>query len=173
MESETPIIRAEQLHDAAAVRAVNRAAFAGDAEADLVARLHADGDVLLSLIAVVGGDVVGHILFSRLPIATAGGVIPAAALAPLAVLPAHQRQGIGAALVRNGLIRCRERGVPAVVVLGEPAYYERFGFRANAARGLQTPWPGPHLMALELLPVGLGDGQGLARYPAAFASLAG
>ena len=173
MGREPPAIRAEQPHDAAAVRAVNRAAFGGDVEADLVARLHADGDVLLSLVAVDGDHVVGHILFSRLSIETARHVIQAAALAPLAVLPAVQRQGIGGALVRDGLVRCRERGVAAVVVLCDPVWYARFGFRAETARGLQTPWPGPHLMALELLPGGLGDGQGVvARYPAAFASLA-
>ncbi len=164
-------VREERPGDREYVRAVNEAAFGGPDEADLVRRLYDDGDALLGLVAEVEGQVVGHILFSRLPIETAQGVGSAAALAPLAVLPGWQGQGIGTALVREGLTRCRERGVAAVVVLGDPDYYGRFGFRAEMASGLQTPWSGPHLMAVELVPGGLGGGRGVARYPAAFAHL--
>ena len=165
-------IRPETADDALAVREINRAAFGGEAEADLVAGLWADGDALFGLVAEAGGRVVGHILFSRLPIAMdSGAVVPAAALAPLAVVPEWQRQGIGSALVRQGLDACRERGVPAVVVLGDPAYYTRFGFRPEVARGLRTPWSGPHLMAIELTPDALGDGTGVPRYAAAFSRL--
>jgi putative acetyltransferase len=152
------------------VRAVNVAAFGGEAEADLVERLHDDGDALCGLVAEGEGRVVGHILFSRLPIETKDGVVPAAALAPLAVAPAWQGQGFGAALVRAGLEGCRERHVVAVVVLGDPGYYGRFGFRAEAARGLRTPWSGPNLMGLELVAGGLPE-EGVARYAAAFEEL--
>jgi putative acetyltransferase len=165
------IIRPEAPPDRAAVRGVNRAAFEGNAEADLVAQLHAAGDVLCSLVAEIDGCVVGHILFSRLPIALEREVVVAAALAPLAVLPERQRQGIGTALVHHGLAHCRERGIPAVVVLGDPHFYGRFGFSAELASGLQTPWSAPNLMAIELVAGSLGNGRGIPRYAPAFAAL--
>jgi putative acetyltransferase len=164
-------IRGETASDRAAVLAVNAAAFGGEAEAELVARLWDDGDALFGFVAEAAGRVVGHVLFSQLPIAAGQGIIPAAALAPLAVLPAWQRRGIGAALVRRGLATCRERGIAAVVVLGDPAYYERFGFRAETARGLETPWSGPHLMALEVTAGAMAMGSGMASYPPAFAAV--
>ena len=125
--------------------------------------------MLVELVAVTARDVVvGHILFSHLPIQTAGGaILHAAALAPMAVLPAHQRAGIGAALVRAGLEACAEGDARAVVVLGHPDYYPRFGFSAEAARALQAPFSGPAFMALELLPGALRGG-GAVRYARAF-----
>ena len=164
-------IRAEQPSDRDALRTVVHAAFGGAAEADLVERLHADDDVIVSLVAEANGEIVGHVMFSRLPIQTADRVIRAAALAPLAVAPAWQRQGIGSQLVRAGLVCCNERGVSAVIVLGDPRYYQRFGFSPHTARHLETPWSGPHLMAIELMPDSLGDGHGVARYATAFAAL--
>lgn len=170
--SEPIVVRTETPADRAAVLEINRAAFGADGEAVLVERLHADGDVVLGLVAVVDGEPVGHLLFSRLPITWATGeTVPAAALGPLAVLPAWQRQGVGSALAREGLRRCGERGIVAVVVLGDPAYYTRFGFRAALASRLQTPWSGPHLMAIELEPGSLGDEAGIARYAPAFMAL--
>jgi putative acetyltransferase len=162
-------IREEEPRDLEAVRAVNRGAFGGEGEAELVRRLWADGEVLFGLVAEVDGQVVGHVLFSRLPIELMSGeAVVAAALAPLAVLPAWQSRGIGSALVWQGLEECSGQGMPAVVVLGAPGYYTRFGFSAELALGLETPWSGPHLMAIELAPGGLGSGRGVARYPAAF-----
>jgi putative acetyltransferase len=165
-------IREEAPGDLEAVCAVNRAAFGGEGEAALVRLLWADGEVMFGLVAEVDGQVVGHVLFSRLPIETVTGeTISAAALAPLAVLPTWQGRGIGSALVRQGLGVCGRQGVPAVVVLGDPDYYSRFGFSAELARELETPWSGPHLMAIELAPGGLGDGKGVASYPQAFRQL--
>jgi putative acetyltransferase len=161
-------IRDETAADLGAIHALNVLAFGGEAEADLVDRLRADGLVVTSLVAVEAGQVVGHALFCRLPIENDRGVIGAAALAPLAVTPERQRRGIGSALVRRGLARCRERGVTAVVVLGHPGYYPRFGFSAELARKLRAPFSGEAFMALELTPGALGDGIGIVRYPAAF-----
>jgi putative acetyltransferase len=164
-------VRDERPGDGERVRAVNETAFGGPGEASLVQRLYDDGDVVFGLVAEVEGQIVGHVLFSRLPIETSHGVIQAAALAPLAVLPEWQGQGVGTALVRAGLARCRERRIPAVIVLGDPGYYGRFGFRAETARGVQTLWSGPNLMAIELVPGGLAGGWGVARYPAEFGEL--
>jgi putative acetyltransferase len=164
-------IRPEDPADRGAVLEVNRAAFAGDAEAELVARLYADDDVLCGFVAVEDQRIVGHVLFSRLIIERAEGSIPAAALAPLAVVPERQRRGIGTALVSHGLDACQEAGVHGVVVLGDPGFYGRFGFQAAMAAGFRVPWSGPHLMALELIRGGLGDRAGDLRYAAAFSAL--
>jgi putative acetyltransferase len=164
-------IRLEDPADRGAVREVNRAAFAGDAEAELVARLYANDDALCGFVAVEEQRIVGHILFSRLIIASVEDSIAAAALAPLAVVPERQRRGIGTALVSHGLDACQEAGVPGVVVLGDPAFYGRFGFQAAMAARFRAPWSGPHLMALEFIRGGLGDRAGDLRYAAAFADL--
>jgi len=107
-------------------------------------------------------------LFSELPIETGQGLIDAVSLAPLAVNPICQRQGIGSALVRQGLEHCRERGKPIVVVLGHPGYYPRFGFSAELAKKLHGPFSGEAWMALELRDGALDDVEGTVRYPEAF-----
>jgi len=139
------LIRNEELADRTAVRAIIEAAFAGPDEADLVDRLRDDGDCELSLVAVEGGRVVGHVLFSKM-----GAPFPALGLAPLAVAPDRQRSGIGSRLVRAGLERARSAGWRGVFVLGDPNYYRRFGFDAALASGFDSPYAGPHLMALAL-----------------------
>ena len=164
------VIREETAADEAGIREANRLAFGGEDEARLIDRLRADGDVVVSLVAVEGDDVLGHVLFSRLPIERAGEAIQGAALAPVAVRPDRQRQGIGSALIRHGIERCRERGCAAIVVLGHPEYYPRFGFSAALAERLAAPYSGPALMALELEPGSLIGG-GAVRYPPAFAGL--
>jgi putative acetyltransferase len=134
----------------------------------LVDRLRLDRAVLVSLLAEQDGGVVGHILFSRISIEAAGGSIPSVALAPLAVLPANQRHGIGGHLVDCGLEWLRGRGERSVLVLGHPRYYKRFGFSTDRARMLITPFPADAFMALELVPDALHDVGGAVRYPAAF-----
>jgi len=151
-----------------AIRRVNEAAFRRADEANLVEALRTEGAVLASLVAELGGHVVGHILFSRMWIESAAGQIPAAALAPVAVLPENQRQGIGGRLIRSGLDVLRQQGERIVVVLGHPDYYPRFGFSTEMARSLESPFPADAYMALEIEPGTLKGIRGKVRYAAAF-----
>lgn len=122
-----PFIRAEQVADKNGVRAVNERAFGGRAEADIVEALHRAQAAVVALVAEVGAEVVGHILFSPVDVEQANGK-RLVGLAPMAVAPDYQRQGIGSQLVREGLARCRANGFDGVVVLGHAEYYPRFGF---------------------------------------------
>ncbi len=168
------LIREETPADIAIIRDINRQAFGGDAEGQLIDALRASGDVVLSLVAQVDGEVVGHLLFSRLQAETTGGKIKAAALAPMAVTPDFQGRGVGTALVERGLALCRERGYTVVVVLGHPDYYPRFGFSSAKGQALKSPYSelGAAYMALELVPGALSGVSGSIRYPEPFASLA-
>lgn len=139
------IIRPELRHDETAISTLIERAFGQPDEARLVERLRADGDLVLSLVAETEGDIAGHILFSRMD-----APFRALGLAPLSVAPGRQRGGIGAALVREGLERARAAGWDAVFVLGDPAYYRRFGFSAELAGGFTSPYAGPHFMVLSL-----------------------
>src|SRR5262245_33447501 len=161
-------VRPEAPGDGNAVREVNRQAFGSEDEARLVDALRDGGYARLSLVAEEGGQVVGHILFSDLPIATPAGTLHALALAPMAVLPARQRQGIGSRLVREGLRACAEAGHRVVVVVGHADYYPRFGFSAQLAERLKAPFSGPVFMALELVPGALENVTGEVRYPPPF-----
>src|SRR5262249_35592014 len=134
------IIRPELASDLDAIREVNQLAFGQEDEARLVDALRAGGYVRLSLVAQHDERVVGHILFSDLPIITDTGTIPALALAPMSILPKFQRQGIGSDLVRRGLDLCRENGHRIVVVLGHPDFYRRFGFTPELAQPLLSPF---------------------------------
>lgn len=166
------LIRHENDHDHEAVRQVNRLAFGQDAEARLVDALRAGGFASVSLVAEIDGQVVGHILFSDLKIATDKGDVPALALAPMAVLPEFQRQGIGSTLVRRGLEVCKERGHRIVVVLGHADFYPRFGFSAKLAERLQSPYgSGPSHMATELVPGVLDGVAGKLEYSPPFGEL--
>ena len=135
---EDVIVRPEIPNELPVIRCVNEAAFGQHEEADLVDNLRSAGVVLVSLVAEVNTRIVGHILFSRMSVETADGSIPAAALAPLAVLPEHQRRRIGERLIRKGLNMLREQGEHIVIVVGHPDYYPRFGFSAEKARFLES-----------------------------------
>lgn len=163
-------IRSEQPDDLPWIHAVNTHAFGQPDEARLVDQLREDGDVLASLVAVGdGGDIDGHILFSRLDLLFDDGTVAlAAALAPVAVRPDRQRQGIGKDLVRAGIAACKKQGLGAIVVLGHAAYYPKFGFSADLAKTLRSPFPGEHFMALELIPDMLRGKKGAVRYAKAF-----
>jgi putative acetyltransferase len=164
------IVRCEsaETEERSAVHSLNEAAFGRPDEADLVDRLRAEGAVLVSLVATLGERIVGHILFSRMWIETAGGSISAVALAPVAVLPEHQRQGIGGRLIRHGLDLLRGRGERIVIVVGHPEYYPCFGFSSEKARSLDSPFPADAFMAMELKPGALDGIRGEVRYPTAF-----
>lgn len=164
-------VRPETAADIPAIWQVNQQAFDAPAEADLVDALRTQGYVRLSLVAVVEAQVVGHVLFSRLPIAGSAGSVAALALAPVAVLPEFQRQGIGSQLIEAGLKQCTEQGERIVIVLGEPAYYGRFGFSAKLAEPLQSPYAGRYFQALELAPGALQGITGAVEYPPPFASV--
>jgi len=124
------------------VRAINEGAFEQPAEADIVDTLRRTCPDSLSLVAQDGEDVVGHILFSPVVVEASGRRVTGMGLAPMAVLPDRQRQGIGTRLVKRGLEILRERGCPYVVVLGHPDYYPRFGFQPAANHGLSSQWEG-------------------------------
>ena len=162
------MIRAEEQSDFEAIREVNRLAFGRDDESRLVDALRAEGHARVSLVAEVDGQVVGHILFSDLPILTPGGRVRALSLAPMSVVPTQQRHGIGSVLVKQGLRSCHEAGHRIVVVLGHPEFYPRFGFSAKLAERLRSPFSGPAFMALELVPGALDGVEGEVRYPPPF-----
>ena len=138
-------IRPERPGDEAGIADVLERAFGRSEEARLVERLRADGDATISLIAEEEGAIVAHVLLSRME-----APLRALGLAPVSVAPDRQRRGIGGALVREALDMARSRGWEGVFVLGEPAYYRRFGFRAELAAGFISPYSGPYLMALAL-----------------------
>jgi putative acetyltransferase len=142
------MIRHARPADHPAIAEIVEAAFGRPDEARLVEQLRADGDVVFELVAVEEGRVEGHILFSRL---WADRETLFAALAPLAVRPARQRSGLGSALVRAGVEIAPEFGAAGLLVLGDPAYYPRFGFSAEAAAQVAAPFQGlPAFMALPL-----------------------
>jgi putative acetyltransferase len=163
-----PLLRKELPEDRQAIRKVNEAAFGRSDEADLVDRLRQDGAALLSLVAELDGEIVGHILFSRMMLETPQGPVAAVSLAPMAVLPDHQRQQVGSELIRQGLSELRDRGERMVLVLGHKHYYLRFGFNPEKTRHLAHPFPPDAFMALELSENALIDIRGTVRYPAAF-----
>lgn len=164
-------IRPERAGDESAIHAVNRAAFPGPQEAALVDALRKTDAFLpeLSLVAEAGDRIIGHILFTRVSIQGT----PALALAPMAVLPDHQRGGVGSALVRDGLTRATEHGERLVVVLGHPEYYPRFGFTPAGVRGLRIQWEAPPeaFLVKELVPGALNGVAGHVTYAAPFSEL--
>jgi putative acetyltransferase len=167
----SPIIRLENRADQADIRELNQLAFGRDDEADLVDALRAGGHARVSLVADLAGQVVGHILFSELPILTRDGVVGALALAPLSVLPSQQRRGVGSRLVADGLQECKTAGHRIAIVLGHHEYYPRFGFSARLAERLVSPFSGPSFMALALVPGALEGITGEVRYPPPFTGL--
>ncbi|MCZ6655013.1 MAG: N-acetyltransferase [Planctomycetota bacterium] len=169
------VIRSEHVGDHVAIAEVNREAFGQEGEPRLVAALRdAEGfDPQLSLVTLRDDAVVGHILFSPIELVRDEAKVPALALAPMAVRPEYQRQGIGSALVRAGLKACGRAGYRMVVVLGHADYYPRFGFTPAGKRGVRAPFdvPDEAFMVLGLVDGGLDDVAGVVRYPAPFSDL--
>lgn len=160
------IIREETAADAEAAADVICAAFGRTDEARLVETLRQDGDAEIALVAVDDGQIAGHVMFSRMT-----APFPALALGPVSVLPRKQVLGIGGALIGAGLDRARAGGWRGVFVLGDPAYYRRFGFDTALAAGFASPYAGSHFMALALAgPLPVLKGQ--VDYADAFSDLA-
>jgi putative acetyltransferase len=162
-------VQPERPDDLPVIHALHAASFQSDAEARLVDALRAAGRLPVSLVARVGGAVVGHVAFS--PVTAAAGVA-GVGLAPLAVAAAHRRRGVAAELVRAGLAACRTAGFGWAVVLGEPAYYARFGFGPATDFGLSDEYGGgPAFQTVELIAGALPAGAGQVRYAPEFAAL--
>lgn len=163
-------IRPEQPEDVAAVRHVVTAAFGRAAEAALVDALRANGKAAVALVAEVAGEIIGHVLFSEVTLATNPQAVRVAGLAPLAVAPAWQRCGVGTGLTRAGLEACLAAGYDAVIVLGHADYYPRFSFVPASRFGLRSAYEVPDevFMALELRADALRGCAGLAQYQPEF-----
>jgi len=152
--------------DADAVRAVTTAAFGQPDEARIVDRLRERAQVYLGLVGTDGDAVVGHILFTSVTLRGDESLHTVMALAPMSVLPARQRRGVGSALVRAGLAACRGAGHDVVIVVGHPAYYPRFGFVRARPLGLtsEPAFPDEAFMVAELTPRALRGRRGVVVY---------
>lgn len=166
------IIRTETIEDYTNIFEVNQLAFEQENEAKLVENIRClpNFNSALSLVAVEGDRLVGHILFSEIAIASSQGDMTALALAPLAVLPEVQNKGIGSQLVREGLKQCQILGYKIVIVLGHPNFYGRFGFVPAINKGLRSPFsvPDEAFMVLELVPGALSGISGTVKYSSPF-----
>lgn len=166
------ILRDETPADHAAIAALHCAAFGGRTEARLVEDLRASGCVMAAVVAAVmateEGELVGHVMFSRLSLEIDGKPRKVASLAPLSVAIGHRRRGLGVRLVTEGSNRLARSGGEAVFVLGSPSNYRRFGFSAPLARHLEAPFRGAAFMALELVQGALAGKYGSVRHPEAF-----
>jgi len=162
-------IRAERSDDVDAVRDVNARAFRSSVEPRLVDRLRAANKAVVSLVALHGDRIVGHILFSPVTLANAPESLRGVGLAPMSVLPAYQNQGIGSRLVRAGLAACQQARFDFVVVLGHVDYYPRFGFAPAKGYGLENEYGAfEAFMALELRKGALEGISGLVRFAPEF-----
>lgn len=160
-------IRPERAGDERAIHEVVRAAFDGHPHSDgsepaIVDALRADGDLSISLVAEDGGAIVGHVAFS--PVAIADGGEGWFGLGPVAVMPPRQGEGIGAALIEQGLALLRERDAAGCVVLGEPDYYRRFGFVHDPG----LAFPGPPAAYFQRLVMAGNAPRGVVTYAPAF-----
>jgi putative acetyltransferase len=175
------IIRREQSGDEAAIGEILRVAFGREDEARLVAELRGlpTFNRALSLVAAVGDELGGHVLFTPVKVGedSSGQVTrdetASAALAPLAVRPNWQRRGVGSQLVRAGLAACLTHGYRLAIVVGHPGYYPRFGFRPARELGLEVPFAVPDdvFMVCELSPGALEGARGMIEYPQPFCTL--
>ncbi len=165
------IIRPERPEHQRGVYEVEEKAFKRKAEADLVDRLRSRGQDTISLVAIDDDKIVGHVLFSPVVVGETLGALHILGMGPVAVLPGRQRQGIGSRLIRAGLEEARQMGVPAVVVLGDPRYYSRFGFEPALRFGVRfqdEQVPADDFMVFEFHRGVLEGRGGIARYQPEF-----
>src|SRR6056297_2761044 len=163
-------IRPFTASDADAVAEVHRRAFDGRLEESrIVQRLHDADAAVVSLVAVVDTQIVGHILFSPTTVADQGANVELVGLAPVGVRPENQNEGIGSSLIQHGVEKCREAGADAVVVLGDPEYYSRFGFERASEYGLGNEYGADEGFMVKLLHGGaLDDVDGVVTYQPEF-----
>ena len=163
-------VREECANDIAAIRDLNKRAFGQDQEGNIVDALRSNGAALLSLVATLDGRVVGHIMYSPISV---GAQVTGAALGPMAVLPEHQRQGIGSKLIETGNRRLRDAGCPFIIVLGHADFYPRFGFGPASIHGIKCEWEVPDevFMLLVLDQAKMGAVSGLAKYRHEFSTV--
>ena len=162
-------IRKEHPDDVTAIRDVNKRAFGQNQEGNIIDALRSNGAALLSLVATLNGRVVGHIMYSPLSV----GEVTGAGLGPMAVLPEHQRQGIGSKLVLAGNEKLKDGGCPFIIVVGHPSFYPRFGFRPASSHGISCEWEVPDdVFMLSVLDETKMQGvSGLARYRPEFSTV--
>jgi len=163
-------IRPETSEDVYTIRHVNEEAFGQENESKLIEKLRNRGVLTISLVAVQDGEIVGHIAFSPVVIEAGLSSFEAISLAPMAVLPAYQRKGIGSQLVRVGLEECRRLGHEIIVVLGHPDYYPRFGFVLARPKGIDCEFEAPDeaWMVLELREGALAGRSGTVKFQPEF-----
>lgn len=156
-------IREERPDDIAAIRDVNKRAFNQDQEGNIIDALRSNGAALLSLVATLNGRVAGHIMYSPI---TVGDKLTGAALGPMAVLPEHQREGIGSKLVEAGNLKLKDADYPFIIVLGHADFYPRFGFQPASTFGITCEWevPADVFMVLVLDQAKMQGVSGLAKY---------
>jgi putative acetyltransferase len=166
-------IREEQLSDIEKIWEVNTEAFETKAEANLVNALRDSGCTFISLVAETEAKVVGHILFTPVVLTGNENKLKIMGLAPMAVLSQYQNKGIGSNLVKAGLEHCQSLGYDAVVVLGHPGYYPKFGFVPSVKYGIKSEYDVPDevFMILELVPGALNNHMGVIKYHEAFNSV--
>jgi len=164
------IIRPETPENKAAICHVNEEAFGDTGEAGLVDKLRSRQAIILSLVAIDGDRVIGHILFSPVTVESESQSFSAVGLGPMAILPHHQKRGVGSELVRAGLEECRRLGHEIVVVLGHPDYYPRFGFVPASTYGIRCEYDVPNevFMVLELREGALSGRSGIVKYQPEF-----
>ncbi len=162
-------VRTEKPGDVPFVHELNTLAFPTEADANLVDALREEAWPVISLVAVEEDSVVGHIMFTPVEFCGASS-LNIMGLAPMAVTPDRQRCGIGSALAINGRNRCREIGAGAIVVLGHPAYYPRFGFVPASTMNIDCEYdvPDEAFMILELTAGYLSGAGGTIKYHDAF-----
>lgn len=173
MDIDNIVVKPETPSDYQNIYLIHKDAFQQDNESKLIDNLRktASFDKRLSLVAFIGPQTVGHILFYPLNIKTDSGLIPTLALVPLAVKPESQKQGIGTKLVNEGLKQAKSLGYNSVIVAGDPNYYGRFGFKLvdNIKNNIGEPLD--HFMSLELEPNSLKGIHGIIEYPHEFNKL--
>ncbi|RLQ97549.1 N-acetyltransferase [Falsibacillus albus] len=169
-------IRREYVMDVDKIRKIHDEAFKQKNEGKLVDAIRESKYFIpeLSLCAVTDEDeLIGHIMFSTIFLETEKETVPTLGLAPMAVLPGHQHQGVGSMLVKEGKNRCRELGFKHIAVLGHSGFYPRFGFEISKNKGIEPPFPVPPeaFMVMELENGSLENLKGRVKYPKAFESV--